>query len=139
MAEVQVTEEVKASADRVWELVRDFGDIAKWAGAGIQSCEVEGEGVGAIRTLGVGAGAPIRERLESHDDEKRSFQYSILDGPLPVADYLATFQVNETGPDRCKIEWGSRFEPAGLPEEQVQGILRGVYEGGIRAIKSALE
>ncbi len=137
MSHVEVVDEVRASADAVWELVRDFGGITKWST--IESCEVEGEGIGAVRTLGIGGGASIRERLESFDQGSRSFSYSIIDGPLPLENYLSTFQVSERGADRCQIEWGSSFDPVGASEEQVAGILRGVYEGGIAAIKKNLE
>ncbi len=137
MAEIVVKEELATSADAVWQLVRDFGGILKWSSA-IQSCEVEGEGIGAIRTLGLGGGQAIRERLESFEEAARSFSYSIVDGPLPVENYLATLVVRPRGDDRCEIEWSSRFDPKGMPEEQVGGILRGVYEGGIREIKKNL-
>ena len=138
MAEIVVREEVDASADAVWELVRDFGGVLSWSSA-LESCEVEGEGIGAVRTLGLGGGTSIRERLESLEDSSRTFRYSIVDGPLPVSDYLATFKVSDRGADRCEIEWGASFEPVGAPEEQVLGLLRGVYEGGIREIAKKLE
>ena len=138
MAEVRVVEEISASADAVWELVRDFGGVMKWSSA-IESCEVQGEGIGAVRTLALPGGAAIRERLERFEDEGRSFSYSILDGPLPVDDYLATLVVRAKGADRCEVDWASSFAPKGLAEEQVLGIIRGVYEGGIREIKKNLE
>ena len=137
MAEIVVKEELAVSADAVWQLVRDFGGILKWSSA-IKSCDVEGEGIGAVRTLGLGGGQAIRERLEGFEEDDRTFRYSIVDGPLPVENYLATFVVHARGEDRCEIEWGSRFDPKDMPEEQVAGILRGVYEGGIREIKKNL-
>jgi hypothetical protein len=138
MAEVRVVEEIGASADAVWELVRDFGGVMKWAST-LESCKVEGEGIGAVRTLALPGGAAIRERLERFEDAARSFSYSILDGPLPVEDYLATLVVRAKGADRCEVDWASTFEPKGVPEERVLGIIRGVYEGGIREIKKNLE
>jgi len=138
MSEIVVKQEVAASADAVWDLVKDFGGVQGWSSA-IQSCEVEGDGIGAVRTLGIGQGPPIRERLESHDDGAKSFSYSIIDGPLPVENYLATLKVHDRGADRCEVEWGSQFDPKGLAEEQVQGIVRGIYEGGIKEIKRNLE
>jgi len=138
MAEVRVVEGIGASADAVWELVRDFGGVMKWSSA-VQSCEVEGEGIGAVRTLALPGGAAIRERLERFEDAGRSFSYSILDGPLPVDDYLATLVVRARGADRCEVDWASTFQPKGLSEEQALGIIRGVYEGGIREIKKNLE
>lgn len=138
MSEVLVKEEVNASADAVWELVRDFGGVLKWSSA-LESCEFEGEGVGAVRTLHMPGAPAIVERLESLDDATKSFSYSIVEGPLPLDDYLSTLKVSDRGADRCEVEWRSTFEPKGAPEEQVVGLIRGVYEGGIKGIRQALE
>ena len=95
MASVKVSERIEASADAVWDLFRDFGGIQRFSKE-IQSCTVEGQGVGAVRTLTLGA-LSLKERLEAFDDPGRRLQYSIIAGPLPLADYLATIQVSEEG------------------------------------------
>jgi carbon monoxide dehydrogenase subunit G len=138
MAEVKVSEELEASADAVWTLLSDFGGIAKWGG-GIEGCTVEGEGVGAVRTITVGGGASIQERLESCNDAERTFSYAIIGkSPLPVSDYLSTVVVTALGASRARVDWSSTFEPTGVPAEQAQGIIRGVYEGGIKGLKRTL-
>ena len=96
MAGVKVVETVNASADRVWELFRDFGGIARIS-PGIQSCSVEGQGIGAVRTLKMG-GLELRERLEAFDDAGRSLCYAIIgDHPLPFDNYLSTVRVVDQG------------------------------------------
>ena len=139
MAEVRVTEQIAASAAKVWELIHDFGDLSKWA-AGIERCEVSGQGVGAVRTLEIPGGGSIKERLESFDDAARSFSYSMLEPiPLPLKNYLATVQISEDGPERCTIDWSGSFDPAGAPEEQTAKMIRGSYTGSIASIKKKLE
>jgi len=138
MSEVRVTEPIGASADSVWRLIRGFGDLADWA-AGIQKCEVTGEGVGAVRKLAMPGGLTLSERLESYDEQRRSFSYSMVEPlALPLKNYLSTVSVREDGPDRCTLDWSGSFEPAGAPEEQLVGMLRGVYSGSIAAIKKKL-
>ncbi|MGH0035225.1 MAG: SRPBCC family protein [Myxococcota bacterium] len=136
--EVSVSDEVGASADAVWQLVRDFGDIARWS-PGIEKCELEGEGLGAVRTLAMGA-LTLQEKLEAFDDEARSFSYSIVEPtPLPLTGYLSTLQVTPLGDDRCRVDWSGRFTPAeGTPDDQVRGLITGVYSGGIKAIQKSL-
>jgi carbon monoxide dehydrogenase subunit G len=135
---VLVTEDVEASADRVWELVRGFGDILKWSGGAIESIEVEGEGIGAVRTLGIAGGAQLQEKLEAHDDAARSFSYSFTGKVLlPLQDYYATLTVVESG-ESSRVEWGSTFEPDGVSEEQARGMVEGIYQNGIAGIKKAL-
>ena len=139
MAEVKVREQVAASAATVWELIRDFGDLLKWA-AGIESCEVDGAGIGAVRTLGIPGGGSVVERLEAFDDQARSFSYSMLEPiVLPLKNYRATVQISEDGADRCTIDWSSSFEPVGAAEEQTLKMVRDIYTGSIASIKKKLE
>jgi hypothetical protein len=66
-------------------------------GGMVKSCTVEGESVGAVRTIALAQGNPIRERLVQFDDADRSFSYAII-GPrdLPVADYVGTVKIRPT-------------------------------------------
>lgn len=137
MASVKVVDSVDASADRVWELFRDFGGLDRFA-AGIEECRVEGEGVGAVRTLSMPGGLKLQERLEAFDDAARSLSYAIIgEHPLPLDDYLSTVRVVEESADRCSIEWTSEFVPKG-PEEAARSMVEGIYRGGIKGIKKAL-
>jgi hypothetical protein len=139
MAEVKVEESVEAPASAVWELASDFGGVDKWAGPAILGCSVEGEGIGAVRTLSLPGGATLQEKLESFDEAARTLSYSIVDpSPLPLRGYLSTLHVAEDGPQRCRVEWSGRMEPAGASEEQVTGMIRGIYTGGIAGIRKAL-
>ncbi len=137
MAEVEVSGEVAAEAGEVWRLVRDFGGIAAWM-PGLESCELEGSGVGAVRTVRMGP-VEIRERLEELDEVARRLRYSIVEAPVPAREYLATVVVEELPGGRTRVVWGSRFEPAaGASEADLEALFRGVYEGGIAGLRSAL-
>jgi len=137
MASVKVTDRIGAGADSVWGLLRDFGGIKKFSTT-IESCTVEGEGVGAVRTITMPGGLQLQERLESFDDAGRTLQYAIIgENPLPFTDYLSTIRLSEDG-DGTSVEWSSTFEPKGIPEEQAGKIIEGIYTGGIAGMKSAL-
>jgi hypothetical protein len=139
MAEVLVTEELDIAAEKVWALVRDFGGIRKWVGDMVQGLELEGEGVGAIRTISLPGNAQLQEQLTAHDDEERSFSYAIIGkSPLPVDDYLATFKLVETGDNACRIEWSSTFEPKGVSDAQAKPMIEGIYTSGIAGLRKAL-
>jgi len=139
MTKVEVSETVAAPAARVWALLRDFGGIAKWAGPMLQNVEVEGSGIGAVRRVGLPGGLSLAERLEAFDDQGRSLSYSIVEkSPIPVKKYLAKMKVVESGPNACRLDWSSTFEPDGASEEQAQTMIRGVYTGGIAGIRKAL-
>lgn len=139
MSGVQVSESIAAPAAKVWELVRDFGGVAKWGGPALQGCTVEGSGVGAIRRFALPGGAALAERLETCDDAARSLSYSIVgESPIPVRGYLSTIRIVEQGAQACRVDWSSTFEPAGVPAEQAQAMIRGVYSGGIAGLRKAL-
>ena len=136
MASVKVVESVNASADAVWGLFRDFGGITRFS-AGIDDCTVDGEGVGAVRTLTMGGGLKLQEQLEAFDYAGRSLTYSIIGNhPLPFDNYLSTVKVVEQG-DGCSVEWSSSYDPKGA-EDQAAGLIEGIYRGGIAGIKKAL-
>jgi carbon monoxide dehydrogenase subunit G len=136
MASVKVSERIEASADRVWGLLRDFGGIHRYA-AGIETCTVEGEGVGAVRTLGLPGGAELQERLEALDDASRRLRYAIVAGPIPLSNYLATVEVRDEG-EGCRVDWSSTFEPKGISEDQARGMVEGIYKGGIAGLRRLL-
>jgi hypothetical protein len=136
MAEIRVEEEVDARPDQIWQLVREFGGLMKW-NDGIDSCKVEGSGVGSVRTIKTG-GMEIQERLEHTDDVGRSFSYSIVSGAVPVENYLSSMTIHEAGGDRARITWQSSFDPKGIPEEDCAKLFAGVYQAGIAALRKAV-
>lgn len=131
MPEVTCNSEITASADTVWELLGDFNGLAQWMGA-IATSTLEGSGLGALRTLTLADGGVIVEKLESHDDDARTFSYSIVSGPLPVADYLSSMTVTALDDGRCTVKWTGSCTAAGASDEEVEGILDGIYSGGLQ-------
>lgn len=137
MTTVTVREDINASADAVWTALSDFGGIK--AGGPVTSVEVEGEGVGMLRTIGM-AGGKIVERLDRHDAEARVFSYSIVndDCPLPVANYSATVEVIPTGDAGCQVTWTGTFDARGASEDEASQIVEGIYKGGIAGARKAV-
>jgi hypothetical protein len=136
--EVRVVEEIAAPAARVWAVIRGFGDLLQWTD-GLESCELEGSGIGAVRTVGLAGGLQLQERLECFDEASRSFSYAIIGNPpLPFREYLSTVQLRETGPATCEITWEGRFEAKPGSEAASQKIVRGIYTGSITSLRKKL-
>lgn len=137
MTMVSVKETVAAEADAVWNILSDFGGIK--IGGPITDFHIEGEGVGAVRTITMGGGKII-ERLETFNAVELSFSYVITnqDSALPVTDYASVVKITSQGPAACSVEWTGTFEPRGVSEAEAQAIVNSIYTGGIQRARKTL-
>ena len=135
MAKVNMTTELGVPAQTVWNMVGGFNGLPDWHPA-IEKSEQSEEDGATLRTLSLAGGGTIVERLEQTDDKERTYTYSILSGPLPVADYVAKICVRENdGGQGCSVQWSSEFNPSGAPESDAVAAIRGVYEAGFENLK----
>jgi hypothetical protein len=131
MAEVREEGQLGTSIDEVWKVVGDFIGLIEGMGLPV---EAEGEGIGMTRKISMGP-EPIVERLEERDESAKRIVYSILSGPLPVADYRSTMQLEPAGEGRTTLVWSSTFEPVG-DEAAAKKVVSGVYTGGIAGLQA---
>jgi uncharacterized protein YndB with AHSA1/START domain len=135
MAKVSLSTTLPVPARTVWDAIGGFNSLAKWHPAVARSEETK-EGEATVRRLTLHGGGSIVERLEAKDDRKRTYSYSIVAGPLPVAAYKATLHVEESKDgNSCQVEWSSTFEPAGASEPEAVKVIRGIYEAGFESLR----
>jgi len=134
MPKVSMTTELPAAAKQVWDTVGGFNQLPDWHPAVEKSEEHEENGV-TVRTLTLVGGGTIVERLDKHDPASRTYEYSILSGPLPVANYTSTVKVTEGKDGACSVEWSSDFEASGAPENDAVATIQGVYQAGLDNLK----
>jgi hypothetical protein len=130
MAKVKMDTRLPLAADAVWSSIGGFNALPSWHPA-VATSEASGEGKGSTRTLGLAGGGTLVERLEASDAARRSYRYSILSGPLPVADYVSELQVRDNGDGTSTVEWSSDFQPKGANEDDAVAAIRGVYQAGL--------
>ena len=137
MTTVVVVDSIAAKASDVWDILGDFAAVK--VGGPIEAFEIEGEGVGTVRTITMGGGK-IMERLDLLDPDSRTFSYCIVndDNPLPVSGYSAVVKIIEDGSDTCTVDWRGTFEPKGVDEASASKVVRGIYEGSIERARRAL-
>ena len=129
--EVYVKEEIDKPVDRVWQSIRDFGDISAWAKGEVT--RTEGTGVGMIRYVDTADG-PVVERCEAHDDAAMTFAYRLIESPWPMTDYVATVKLVESETGKTVIEWSSAFETEGDGGEGVRSGVERLYRDGFIAL-----
>ena len=132
MPEVRAETELGVSADEAWKLVGDFVGFIEAMGLPVES---EGEGIGALRRIPSGP-EPVVERLEERDEAAKRIVYSIVSGPVPVANYRSTIVVTSAGEGRSALTWTGTFEPApGFTEEKAVSFVQSVYKNGIAGLQ----
>ena len=140
MPEVYRSSVLKASADRVWDVVRDFNNLPAWHPAVAESRIESGapsDQIGCVRAFRLKDGGFIRERLLAMSDYDLSCAYSILESPMGVTDYVATLKLTPiTDGAQTFIEWSAAFDcEAGREDELIALIGDGVFQGGFDALK----
>ena len=145
---VVITKEIAAPPEKVWALVQNFQDMS-WHPA-IAKTEGEGDNTpGATRTLTLGNGGQIHEKLEKFDAVKRSLFYRIVEVDvkvLPVTNYSAWLSVEPTA-DGSAITWKGAFyrgypnndPPPELNDRAAINAITGVYEAGLNNVKKLAE
>jgi hypothetical protein len=138
MSEYRTEADFEISADDLWAALRDFGEVS-WL-PGDPDFEVEGEGVGMIRTIRTPPIPTVREQLDAIDDDERAVRYRVIEGnPMPVLDYRAQMKVVDIGGGRSRLEWSSTWEPDGVSEEDARNFVAGVYGAVMGVMKKNLE
>lgn len=140
MARVFVSTVINAPAATVWERIRDFNAMPKWHPR-IRDSRIEdalpSDKIGCIRNFHLQSGDMIREQLVGMSDYDLFFSYAMLEGPMPLWDYMATLRLTPvTDGDRCFAEWSAEFscEPSN-ETDLCNGIATNVFQGGFDALK----
>ncbi len=128
--------DVAVSVDQAWGAIAEFCSIKDWHPVVAECEQFEKDGV-TMRRLVTGDGGEILEELNEMNDAGRSYTYSIIDSPLPVADYVSTMTVTGNG-DGATIEWSSNFNANGAGDDEAIEVMTGIYRAGLDELKSRL-
>jgi hypothetical protein len=118
------------SADAMWAKIGDFCGIAKWHPA-LEKCELSADG--KTRTLTLKGGGTIVEALVKWDAAGKSYSYSIVSSPLPVANYVSTITVSADGAGSA-LTWTGKYDAKGAPDADAAKIIQGIYDSGLAAL-----
>jgi len=120
----------KLSANALWEKIGDFCGIGKWHPA-LEKCELSADG--KTRTLSLKGGGTIVEALVKMDPAARFYTYSIVSGPLPVANYTSTISVAVDGAGST-VTWVGKYDAKGASDADAIKTIDGVYDAGLKAL-----
>ena len=122
----------------IYALLADFGGIGKLMGDAVESCELEGSGVGAVRRVRArGVAGEMVERLEAALPGQLISYSIVAECSLPLDHYCAVVTLADAPGGGCAISWGSNWVAKGAPEESVRRMLTGLYNSIIDALLRA--
>lgn len=148
---VTETIEINASAEHVWEIIKDFGVAHTWLPM-VQATESEGGNEpGATRVLTLGPDVKVYETLKKYNAEKMMYQYKIpVDTHdvkiLPVNNYSSTISVEANG-EGSIVSWKGAFyrgypnndPPEELNDEAAVTAVTALYKAGLAGLKEVAE
>ncbi|MGI9504063.1 MAG: SRPBCC family protein [Geminicoccaceae bacterium] len=129
--------DVAASPADAWAAIADWCSIQDWHPV-IAACEASDDGGKIMRTLTTGDGGELLEELTAKDEDAMSFSYTIVESPLPIADYASTLAVTENG-DGATITWSSSYSANGVSDDEALEIMTGIYRAGLDTLKEQLQ
>ena len=140
MVRVYTSSVIDAAAESVWDVVRDFNALSRWhpliVDSRIENSQASDK-VGCIREIRLRDGGRIREQLLTLSDFDYQCTYSILESPMPLANYIATLKLTPvTDGNRAFAEWSAEFDCDPRDERDLaQKIGQGVFQAGFDALK----
>ncbi len=137
MTSVSISKTLSVSPDAAWNEIRSVGGLERWVPI-VQTCEVEGSGVGAVRKCGLGEGAFGFEKVESIDETQRVFTYSITESPFPLVDYIGRMHVAPGSDGGSEITWSCEFGCDAAAEAEMTTMLEGAFSDGLTGLQSEL-
>jgi len=145
---VEKSIKINASPDKVWAIIKDFGNFQKWQPL-VTDSKVEKKGEDTLRTLTLKSGGKVVERLKGIDEEAMKLKYEILEGAVPVADYNSFIVVAKgPSPNESSVTWVGRFYrvyklnppiPAGQDDETALKAVNEMYDVALPALKKLAE
>ncbi len=129
---------IAAPVERVWEYVRDFNSLPKWF-PGVTDSHIEpgtpANQAGCVRNFGLEGGARIRERLTALSDNDHTCGYTMIECPMPIANYAATLRLSTGGGNGTLVEISSQFDSPPAQEKEIVTLLANTYKGAFELLK----
>lgn len=126
MYKVLVEKVLDMPRKKVFDILVQFGGLERILPDMIESLELTGSGLGALRTVKIKGGGTVIERLDAAFDQ-RLFAYTItFNDVMPFENYCAVVTLEDAG-DKTLARWGSNWDAKGSSEEEIKGMLTTLY------------
>ena len=147
---VEETIEIAAPPDKVWAIVKEFGNIADWNPALSKSEGTGGNGTDATRVITFKNGGDLQEGLDYYSDKEMTYLYRLSKEKVdvfPVSSYTAELAVKPGANGGSLVSWIGRFYRADTgneppPEKNDAAAIKAMKDylsAGLNALKAKAE
>jgi uncharacterized protein YndB with AHSA1/START domain len=135
---LDVVRTIDVPGNRTWAAIRGIGGLDRWFPV-IATCHVDGEGVGAIRTLGLAQGGEMKDRIEEIDDAARRLRYLRFHHPLPATTYKGTVVVRDMAGGKAEVIWSVEIDVEAEARDELVAFIRAALSDGIAGLEKDLQ
>ncbi len=135
---------INAPIETIWQVMRDFVGLTVWSQAVTAAHIINDKAadqVGAIRHLDIVDGSVFIETLVALSDAETFLKYDIVEGPLPVSNYVATMRLQPiTANNTTFASWSVIFETPDEHRAAMQDVVgKQICAGGLQGLKAYFE
>ncbi|MFA5901775.1 MAG: SRPBCC family protein [Hyphomicrobium sp.] len=112
--------DIAAPPAKVWEIIKDFGNVGDWNPALTKSTGVGGNDSNASRTIVFKSGGELTEGLDYYSDKEMTYLYRLSKEKVdvfPVSSYTSEIAVKPGPNDGSTVTWMGRFYRADTGNE----------------------
>jgi hypothetical protein len=146
---VEESVEIKAPVAKVWAIAKDYDSLNKWHPGFSKDVLTKGpnNAPGTVRALTIKDGPTFTEELISFSESGKTYQYRIIESPLPLQNYVATFTVKPGKEGTSLVTWSAKFTrknpsdnpPEAQTDDAAVKLIKGVFQGGLANLKKMAE
>ena len=134
----EVSARLEHPVARVWDRIAAFGGLELWVD-GVSDCTVEGDGVGAVRTV-VRNGNSVRERLEEIDPRSHMIRYRILPPhSIPADNVCGSILLQELADGATEMVWRSDATDFHVEPDMLGERISAFYGASIQGLARLLD
>ncbi len=138
MTKQPIIKKLIVPADVVWAAIRKIGGLDVWFPI-IETCRVDGDGVGALRYMTLSDGGEIKDTIEKIDDTNMRLVYLRPISPFPVTYYKGTVEVFKSYDGLGIVVWTIDFESTPENSLSVAELVKGAISDGIDGMEKDLQ
>jgi Polyketide cyclase / dehydrase and lipid transport len=132
-----ITRKLHVPVEMAWAAIRRIGRLDVWFPI-IATCKVEGDGVGAVRSMTIEGGGEIEDTIVEIDDHARRLVYLRPVSPFPVTSYRGTVEVFRSYDGLAVVAWTIDFESGPADAAGVAELVRGAIGDGLDGMEKDL-